>query len=88
MPRLKRKAEEEADPPTEQTMAPETASTLKELRSMWEFASLMQYIFLFGNAAKIDEDFDIEVRPCDNHSRNICAEHEMVVLHLSGRKAD
>ena len=88
MPRLKRKAEEEADPPTEQTMAPETASTLKELRSMWEFASLMQYIFLFGNAVKIDEDFDIEVRPCDNHSRNICAEHEMVVVQLSGRKAD
>lgn len=72
MPRLKRKAEEEADPPIEQTMAPETASTLKDLRNMWEFASLMQYIFLFGNAVKIDEDFDIEVRalrqPVPKHS--------------------
>jgi len=86
MPRLKRKAEEEADPPTEQTMAPETASTLKELRSMWEFASLMQYIFLFGNAVKIDEDFDIEVRPCDNHSRNIWPAYEMVLWDVSGRR--
>jgi hypothetical protein len=29
---------------------------------MWEFASVMQYIFMFGKAVKIDEDFDIEVR--------------------------
>lgn len=28
---------------------------------MWEFASVMQYIFMFGKAIKIDEDFDIEV---------------------------
>jgi len=42
-------------------MSPEDAQTLKDLRNMWEFASLMQYIFLFGNVVKIDEDFDIEV---------------------------
>ncbi|KAK5201875.1 hypothetical protein LTR16_001153 [Cryomyces antarcticus] len=36
-------------------------SILDRLRNMWEFASLMQYIFLFGKAVKIDEDFDIEV---------------------------
>lgn len=28
---------------------------------MWEFASVMQYIFMFGKAVKIDDDFDIEV---------------------------
>ncbi|TKA78358.1 hypothetical protein B0A49_00691, partial [Cryomyces minteri] len=36
-------------------------SILHRLRNMWEFPSLMQYIFLFGKAVKIDEDFDIEV---------------------------
>ncbi|EEP80984.1 predicted protein [Uncinocarpus reesii 1704] len=35
---------------------------LQQLRSMWEFANLGQYIFTFGKAMKIDEDFDIE--PC------------------------
>lgn len=64
MPRYKRSADEaQLDPPTEPEMAPETAKTLKDLRNMWEFASLMQYIFLFGNVVKIDEDFDIEVWP-------------------------
>lgn len=28
---------------------------------MWEFANIMQYIYIFGKAVKIDEDFDIEV---------------------------
>ena len=35
---------------------------LVKLRNTWEFANLMQYIFIFGKAVKIDEDFDIEVR--------------------------
>jgi hypothetical protein len=62
MPRLKRSATEaQLDVPTEPELAPEAAQTLKDLRNMWEFASLMQYIFLFGNVVKIDEDFDIEV---------------------------
>ena len=62
MPRLKRSAAEaQLDVPTEPQMPPEAAQTLKNLRNMWEFASLMQYIFLFGNVVKIDEDFDIEV---------------------------
>jgi hypothetical protein len=62
MPRLKRSATEaQLDVPTEPEMAHEAAQTLKDLRNMWEFASLMQYIFLFGNVVKIDEDFDIEV---------------------------
>jgi hypothetical protein len=37
---------------------------------MWEFASLMQYIFLFGNVVKIDEDFDIEVWNRNRHLRH------------------
>lgn len=62
MPRLKRSAAEaQLDVHTEPQMSPEAAQTLKALRNMWEFASLMQYIFLFGNVVKIDEDFDIEV---------------------------
>ena len=36
-------------------------SLLTRLRNMWEFANIMQYIFIFGKAVKIDEDFDIEV---------------------------
>lgn len=36
-------------------------SMLDRLRNMWEFSNLMQYIFIFGKAVKIDEDFTIEV---------------------------
>ncbi|KAF2808427.1 uncharacterized protein BDZ99DRAFT_419530 [Mytilinidion resinicola] len=35
-------------------------SMLDRLRNMWEFANLMQYIFLFGKAVKIDENITIE----------------------------
>ena len=37
-------------------------SMLDKLRNTWEFANLMQYIFIFGKAVKIDEDLDIDVR--------------------------
>jgi hypothetical protein len=71
MPRLKRSAAEaQLDVPTEPELAPEVAQTLKDLRNMWEFASLMQYIFLFGNVVKIDEDFDIEVWNRNRHLRH------------------
>lgn len=40
----------------------EEAGLLHRLRNCWEFASLMQYISMFGNVMKIDEDFSIEVR--------------------------
>lgn len=36
-------------------------STLQKLRNMWQFANLAQYIFLFGEAVKIDSELDIEV---------------------------
>ena len=38
-------------------------SLLDKIRDKWEFANLMQYIFIFGKAVKIDEDLTIEVRP-------------------------
>lgn len=44
-------------------------SMLDRLRNMWEFSNLMQYIFIFGKAVKIDEDLTIEVGPVINHPR-------------------
>lgn len=46
----------------------EEPSMLHRLRSMWQFANLAQYLSLFGDAIKVDRDFDIEVRPA-------CAQH-------------
>ena len=42
---------------------------LIKLRNMWEFSNLMQYIFIFGRAVKIDEDFTIEVLLTCNATR-------------------
>jgi hypothetical protein len=63
MPRYKRTHEEaELDIFLEpEVQPPQDVETLTKLRNMWEFASLMQYIFLFGQAVKIDDDLDIEV---------------------------
>ena len=62
MPRYKRTRDEaELDLPVEPTINPQDADTLAKLRNMWEFASLMQYIFMFGQVVKINDDFDIEV---------------------------
>ena len=36
-------------------------SMLDKLRNTWELANLMQYIYIFGKAVKIDEDLTIEV---------------------------
>ena len=64
MPRLKRTHDESelslAD--LEPEVPIEKRATLKELQNMWEFASLMQYIYMFGHIVKIDDNFDIEVR--------------------------
>lgn len=35
--------------------------TLVRLRSMWQFAALMQYMYIFGKPVKIDPEFDMEV---------------------------
>ena len=47
--------EDEAEAPQEEP------SMLQKIRNMWEFASLMQYIFFFGKAVKIEE---VEVEVC------------------------
>ena len=62
MPRYKRTRDEaELDIPLEPDVPAQHAGTLTKLRNMWEFASFMQYIFLFGHVVKVDDDFDIEV---------------------------
>ena len=38
----------------------EELSTLQRIRRMWEFAALMQYLFFFSKAVKV-EDIDVEV---------------------------
>lgn len=40
---------------------PKEMGLLDRLRNMWQFANLMQYIFIFGRAVKIDDDFTIDV---------------------------
>ncbi|KAK3070955.1 hypothetical protein LTR53_009515 [Teratosphaeriaceae sp. CCFEE 6253] len=61
MPRYKRTADEaQLDLPTAPQVAPEDVERLTKLRNMWELASLMQYIFLFGHIVKVDDDLDIE----------------------------
>ena len=34
---------------------------LARIRNNWEFACLMQYINIFGNAVKISEEVDVEL---------------------------
>lgn len=36
-------------------------SLLQRIRNCWEFSNLMQFVFIFGRAVKIDEDFSIDV---------------------------
>lgn len=36
---------------------------LHRIRNMWQFANLFQFILLFGQALKLDDNLDIEVRP-------------------------
>ena len=45
----------------ESSEPPKEMGLLDRLRNMWQFANLMQYIFIFGRAVKIDEEFTIDV---------------------------
>ncbi len=47
----------------ESSEPPPEMSLLQRIRNTWEFSNLMQYIFIFGKAVKIDEDFSIDVGP-------------------------
>ena len=61
----------------EECELPKEPSLLENIRNMWEFASVMQFIFIFGKVIKIDEDFDVEVLyslhllPSSSHSRHV-----------------
>ncbi|KAJ6189388.1 hypothetical protein N7519_004296 [Penicillium mononematosum] len=46
--------------PVAEQQVPEEPGLLSQLRSNWAFASLMQYIAIFGQVMKIDEEFGIE----------------------------
>ncbi|KAI9686032.1 MAG: hypothetical protein M1822_004015 [Bathelium mastoideum] len=59
MPGRKRKLQETAMADTVRSPEP-VPENLRRLRNMWEFASLMQYLYLFGKAVKIDDDLDID----------------------------
>lgn len=63
---------ESSEPATEQSL-------LDRIRNKWEFSNLMQYIFIFGKAVKIDEDLSVEVRPYNNISDPY---HISLELHL------
>jgi hypothetical protein len=54
---------------------------IEKIRNMWEFASVMQFIFIFGKAVKIDEDFDIEVWPIP-HLRSCKSLHTLVAEYV------
>lgn len=55
----KRGRQEEEVPEQPDASAP--PGIIEQLRNMWEFANLAQFIFMFGKAVKLDENLDIEV---------------------------
>lgn len=79
MPSRKRSVED-ADDGT----APTDHSLLKRIRSMWQFANLSQWIFIFGKAAKIDEAIDIEdlEMECLKPSSDLLSDIALAILKL------
>lgn len=55
----RKRAHSEVEAESEQQ--PKEPGLLARLRNCWEFANLMQYIYIFGKVVKIDEEFGIEV---------------------------
>lgn len=57
----RKRARDEAD--STPTVAPPSKEPgiLERLRNMWQFANLAQWLYIFGKAVKLDEDFDVEV---------------------------
>jgi hypothetical protein len=51
----------------------EEPSLLQRIRNMWQFANLCQWISLFGDVVKLDENLDVDVRgplrllDCETH---------------------
>ncbi|WEW55750.1 hypothetical protein PRK78_001183 [Emydomyces testavorans] len=58
--RTREETEEHAMSVTDSGAQEEYGGLLHQLRNMWEFANLVQYIYMFGKAMKISDDFDIE----------------------------
>jgi isopentenyldiphosphate isomerase len=58
----RKRSRSEAVATTEKQPA-EELGLLQRIRNSWEFASLMQYIAIFGGIMKIDNEFEIEVCP-------------------------
>jgi hypothetical protein len=91
MPARKRNREELELPSVDVTVPAPQQTLLSRLRNMWEFANLMQYIFIFGKAVKISEDFDIEVGYISYssmlvaHARYTDSVIEMVMLMIAHR---
>ena len=66
---------ESSEPPPEMAL-------LQRIRNTWEFSNLMQYIFIFGKAVKIDEDFSIDVGPStmSDHPTPLISSHLAILF--------
>ncbi len=62
MPRYKRTYDAAFESALDPDVPPSNMDTLKTLRNIPEFASLMQFLYIFGTAVKaVDDQFDIDV---------------------------
>ncbi|KAI9804289.1 MAG: hypothetical protein M1833_007096 [Piccolia ochrophora] len=70
--------------------APQPPSILHRIRNMWQFANLMQYLFLFGKAIRVEPDLDIEdlEREClaPGHSERLTAIGLALLKFVSSHK--
>ncbi|KAF8867048.1 hypothetical protein BDZ45DRAFT_710095 [Acephala macrosclerotiorum] len=73
----KRKAAEE-----EASELPKERSLLEQIRNMWEFSNLSQWIFTFGQAVKLDENLDVEEleMECLKHNSTVLPEIGLALL--------
>lgn len=74
----------EVEEPISEIAEMEEPTTLQKIRSMWEFASLMQYLFFFGKAVKLD-DLDVEVRDYSYAPRHITSKASIKLMLFDDR---
>jgi hypothetical protein len=60
MPTARKRSSQELN--LDNAQGPAEPSVLHRIRNMWQFANLFQFILLFGQALKLDDNLDIEVR--------------------------
>jgi hypothetical protein len=58
-------------------------SPLHRVRNMWQFANLVQWIYIFGKAAKIDDNIDVEV---GRQALSLCTETFLCVFGRSWKQ--